>query len=84
MIPRLPPATTELTVSITVNEKLRPYFTEWYQRRKIDGETPTNFALRILKQAAMADYAAENLQQAQLDAIQTLQDDVEALGVEVD
>ncbi len=56
IIPRLPEATSSIDVTITVGKKLRPYFTEWYQRTKLDGESPQNFVNRILKEQALSYY----------------------------
>ncbi|NIR25858.1 MAG: hypothetical protein GWN77_02620 [Gammaproteobacteria bacterium] len=57
-IPRLPPDSSSIDVTITVNERLRPYFTAWYQKFKEEGESPQKFALRNLKEAALDDYIA--------------------------
>jgi len=90
-IPRLPPAAKPLDVTITVNEKLLPYLTIWYQRKKNAGETPDQFALRVLKESALNDYLADEgkkaFDQIEVDkntAIDTLQQDATSLGTEVD
>jgi len=50
-IPRLPPATTPISVSLDVNAALRPYFTEFYQAKKEAGESPEQFLLRYMKES---------------------------------
>ena len=55
-VPRLPEATSSIDVTITVNKKLRPYFEIWFQKKRKAGETPAQFALRVLKANALKDY----------------------------
>ena len=55
-IPRLPESASSIDVTITVNKKLRPYFEIWFQKKKNPGETPEQFALRVLKASALKDY----------------------------
>ena len=47
-IPRLPPAANQYTTDITVNERERPYFELFYQAKKKPGETPDEFAKRLI------------------------------------
>lgn len=56
IIPRLAPSNNPISITITVNERLRPYFTRWYQNLKKDNESPEEFGLRKLKESAMSDY----------------------------
>ena len=90
-IPRLPESASPFVVEITVNVRLRPYFEIWFQREKLDGETPEQFALRMLKMAAMNDYyadvakpAVDTIEQDKVDALTALQEDVNLLSTEVD
>jgi len=90
-ISRLPAAANNIDVTVTVNRRLRPYFAVWYQRKKLDGETPEQFALRILKMAAMRDHLADQAK-AEVDAVeatketamQALRDDAALIQTEVD
>jgi len=59
-IPRLAPSANSLDVTVTVNEKLRPYFTQWFQATKNDGETPEQFTMRVLKGQALNFYKSQN------------------------
>jgi len=90
-IPRLPEAAQAFTVEITVNTRLRPYFEIWYQRTKQDGETPEQFALRVLKTAALNDYIKSNIKTetdaiaaAKVAAETALNNDIQAMGTEVE
>ena len=90
-ITRLAPHANSLDVNITINEQLRPYFTQWYQATKIDGDTPESFALRYLKEDAMKFFlqtavksdidAVESAKQTAMDAITA---DVTTLRSEVE
>ena len=91
VLSRLDADTKGIDVTIKVNEKLRPYFTMWYQRKKKDGETPAEFALRVLKTTALNDYISEKAQtesnkieETKNTAIQDLQTDITMLNREVD
>lgn len=64
-IPRLPPATSSIDITFTVNETLRPYLTEFYQATKLDGETPDQFVLRLLKNSAKGWYAQKEYELAE-------------------
>ena len=79
-IPRLPPANNPLDVTITVNVRLRPYFTEWFQQTKEPGETPEQFALRNLKFLAATWYINDKGQ----EQIAELNQDSELLRTEVE
>ena len=90
-IPRLAPSANPIDVIITVNVKLRPYFEIWFQRKKLDGETPQQFGLRVLKNAAINDYLADTaktevdvIEQNKIDALVILQSDTDSLSTEVD
>ncbi len=90
-IPRLEPSANPITVPITVNVNLRPYFEIWFQRMRQSGETPEQFALRILKTAALNDYLSMNItaetdaiEQAKTDATAALNSDIELIATEVD
>jgi len=90
-IPRLAPSANPIDVTITVNVKLRPYFEIWFQRKKEAGEAPAQFALRMLKNAAMNDYLADvakaevdTIEQVKADAMTELQDDANSMSTEVD
>ena len=90
-IPRLAPSAEPFVTEITVNINLRPYFEIWFQRKKLDGETPPQFALRMLKNAAMNDYLADtaksevdSIEQDKVDAMTALQADANSLSTEVD
>ena len=90
-IPRLPPSANPYELNITINVKLRPYFEIWYQRKKEAGETPKQFALRVLKTVALNDYLKDEAQiiinQIEADkaaAEQALNDDIQAVSTEVD
>ena len=90
-IPRLAPSADPIDVTITVNVKLRPYFEIWFQREKLAGETPKQFALRMLKNAAMNDYLRDTaktevdaVEQAKIDSLNALQADANSLSTEVD
>ena len=90
-IPRLAPSANPIDVTITVNVKLRPYFEIWFQRKKESGETPAQFALRMLKHAALNDHIGgtvkaetEAIEKEQSDAMVALQGDIVSMGTEVD
>lgn len=90
-IRRLPPADKSLDVTITVNKNLLPYFTQWYQRKKLDGEKPKAFALRILKSSAISDYLSDmgkaeinQIEEKKAIAIEALHTDASTLQSEVD
>ncbi len=90
LMPRLPNAANDFTLTITVNKKLLPYLTEWYKRKKNDGESTEDFALRVLKSAAIGDYVADiGTAQAKVveavkeTSIKELQGDVTLLETEV-
>jgi len=90
-LPRLAPSAQPLDVTITVNERLRPYFTQWFQDEKQEGETPENFAIRQMKKLAMRSYItsvyeAEVLKvtQAQSLAEADLSTDIVAIETEVE
>jgi len=90
-IPSLAPSARPFIVEVTVNVKLRPYFEIWFQRKKLDGETPEKFALRMLKNAAMNDYLADvaksevdGIEQAKADSLTALQADADSMNTEVD
>lgn len=55
-IPRLEPSDSPYVTEITVNVNLRPYFEIWFQRMRDPEELPADFALRMLKRAALYDY----------------------------
>jgi len=90
-LPRLEPSANPYTTEITINVNLRPYFEIWYQRKKQAGETPQQFAIRVLKVAAINDYIMDNIkteqdaiEQLKVDAEQALNTDITDLGTEVD
>ena len=91
MIPRLAPALSPVVVTISVNMRLRPYFELWFSKEKKPGETPAQFALRKLKDAAVKDYLEFTVQDER-DSIDestgnlhtALNDDVVALSGELD
>lgn len=90
-VPRLSPSANSLTVPVTVNKRLRPYFEIWFQRKRQDGETPEHFALRMLKTAAMNDYYAdtakpemESYEVEKIAKIKALQEDIDLMDTEVD
>jgi hypothetical protein len=90
-IPRLPPSANPYELNVTVNIRLRPYFEIWFQRKKEPGETPEQFALRVLKTAALNDYLTDT-GKAEMDAIEAAKEtaitelnaDVTAIATEVD
>jgi len=90
-IARLAPHANDLTVTLTVTKALRPYFTEWYQATKQDGDTPETFVMRIMK-AQAASYYINKEMPAQMEAIeavkntemQTIAEDSDLLRVEMD
>jgi len=90
-LPRLTPSANPYHLEGDINERLRPYFEIWYQRKKQAGETPWEFALRVLKTAALNDYIMDNLkaeqdaiEQAKLDAETAVNTDIQTLNTEVD
>jgi len=90
-IPRLAPSAEPLTVPIEINEKLLPYFQVWYQRKKLDAESPSQFAIRYLKQSALSDYLADigkaeadKIEEAKQTSINDLNADAAVLQGEVD
>lgn len=90
-IPRLAPATSPLDINITINTKLRPYLTQWYQDTKLEDETPEEFILRHLKGIAVNYYSRPEIrnQAITLDSdkeaeVQALRDDADLLLTEVD
>lgn len=84
IIPRLPPANNPLNVTITVNERLRPYFTVWFQRFKLENETPEQFALRKLKEVAMDDYIRSEAAKIQNDTNTEMVNDIQVINSEVE
>ena len=66
-IPRLPPANNPIDVTITVGVKLRPYFTEWYQAEKLNGEAPEQFTLRMMKGLSAQWYIERELRTINTD-----------------
>lgn len=90
-IPRLTPSANPYELNVTVNVNLRPYFEIWYQRKKEPGDTPEQFALRVLKTAALNDYIMDNIkaeqdaiEQAKLDAETAVNTDIQTLNTEVE
>jgi len=90
-IPRLTESANPFELTITVNTKLRPYFEVWYQQAKEAGETPEQFAIRIMKTAALNHHIQQNIkverdaiEQAKIDAAKVVQADVESIASEVD
>ena len=90
-IPRLAESDAPIDVTITVNVRLRPYFEIWFQRKKLAGETPPQFALRMLKIAALNDYLNDSItvetdaiEQEKVDATTALNDDINLMATEVD
>ena len=91
VIPRLTASANDFNLNITVNKRLRPYFEIWFQRKKEAGETPEQFALRIMKIAALNDYLhdvakteTDAIEQAKTDATNALNDDIGVMATEVD
>ena len=84
IIPRLPPASSSINVAITVNERLRPYFTEWFNKTKKVGESPDDFALRRLKESALLDYIKFHERQIENSLDESLTEDSNVLRSEVD
>ena len=91
MIPRLPADANPIDVTITVNEKLRPYFEIWFQTKKEAGESPEAFALKVLKQQALNFHISANLkveqnaiEEAKKLAEQAVNDDIQSMVTEVD
>ena len=90
-IPRLPPAADPLDVNLHVNVNLTPYFTQFYQDTKLDGDTPEQFLLRVMKRQVVDHYLTnylrvalkeqEDLNKAAIDAINA---DADAISGEVD
>ena len=76
-IPRLPPATTPISVSLEVNAVLRPYFTEFYKAKKEAGESPEQFLLRYMKDA-VRDYWLTYSQDQIVEAAMTERRDMHA------
>lgn len=83
-IPRLSPASSDLTISVTVKKRLRPYFTAWYQADKLTDETPEEFIIRQLKINAMQWYSFTQKRPLVLAAEQTKQDEFDALELDED
>lgn len=81
-IPRLDPSSNDLTISITVNKRLRPYFTNWYQADKLENDTPEEFIIRQLKINAMQWYSSEEKRPLVQAAKQTKQDEVDSLELD--
>jgi len=81
-IPRLAPDTNPLSIEITINERLRPYFTLWYQREKKGSETPEQFAIRQMKGLAIRSYTRmiemESIQESNLAEIQAREESKQA------
>ena len=90
-IPRLPEAANPYELNVTINVRLRPYFEIWYQTKKQPGDTPEQFALRVLKTAALNDYLSD-AGKIEMDAIEAVKEasitelntDVTAMASEVD
>ena len=89
-IPRQPPAANPYELNVTINVKLRPYFEIWYQRKKLAGETPPQFALRVLKTAALNDYLHDEskvimdvIEADKLAAVDELNADIQTLDSEI-
>ena len=90
-IPRLPPATDPVDVNLHVNINLVPYFTQFYHDTKLDGDTPEQFLLRVMKRQVidhcLTNYLRialkeqEDLNKAAIDAINA---DADAISGEVD
>ena len=90
-IPRLTPSANPIDVTITVNERLRPYFEIWFQRKKLSGESPSQFALRVLKMNALNDYLndvgkaeVDQIEAEKAAALDALQTDAHSIEGEVD
>ena len=90
-IPRLPPATDPVDVNLHVNANLVPYFTQFYLDTKLDGDTPEQFLLRVMKRQVVDHYLTnylrvalkeqEDLNRVAIDAINA---DADAVNDEVD
>jgi len=64
----LSPATKSISITITISKELVPYFNDWYLRRKKMSDTKADFALRALKEAALADRAKQIVEEARITA----------------
>ncbi len=91
MIPRLPEDANDLSITITINKKLRPYFELIFTRKKLPGETKEQFGLRLWKIAALNDYLTDTakserdvIEQQSTYAMTALQGDIGTLTTEVD
>ena len=52
----LPDASSDRVVNVTIPKEYDSYFVDWYQDTKKDGETPEQFALRLLGVQALYNY----------------------------
>jgi len=75
-LPRLPPAQNDFTISIIINKELLPYFQEWFQENKISGESPEEYALRILKAKVKKEYIEKYLPQLTRERQIAMKDDI--------
>lgn len=64
---RLPESANDYNLSVTINKKLFPYLQAWFQRKRNDGETVEQFALRVLKASALQDYINDVVASQQQD-----------------
>ena len=51
----LPVDTQDLKITITIPKEISPYLTEWYNKAKKQGDTPSSFVVRILKNMALVE-----------------------------
>ena len=81
-IPRLPPAAAPIDITITVNERLLPYMTDWYQANKNPGESPAEFIIRGMITSAKAHWMNKFIQ-AEIEQQQADLQDGDSLDTEL-